>query len=243
MLEALVDMIVPILVPLVATIGAAVGAAVKTIKFVHEGERGIRLRFGKATRDKEGVPKVIEPGFVLLIPFAETLQRRHVRQQTIRLENQTVVTTEGLVFNLSAFLLFRVEDVYKAMFEINGLSSALTDFIQGHLKVVACAKDRSGILDAKAIAEEVRKLIEPKASEWGVTFLEFGVTDVFPSDESAQVLVMEARGKELKRLSTVLEVPMTPGLAMVLVGAPLVASSASGEAVIDHKSPPSKDES
>ncbi|NQV12435.1 hypothetical protein HQ524_03650 [Candidatus Uhrbacteria bacterium] len=234
MLEFLSGILGPMLVPAIA----AAFAAFKSVKFVHEGERGIRLRFGKATRNrKTDEVKVSPPGFIFMIPFADTLQRRHVRQQTIRLQNQTVVTTEGLVFSLSAFLLFRVTDVYKALFEIKGLEKALEDFIQSQLKVVACAKDSKGILDAKKISEEVRALIEAKANEWGVEFIEFGVIDVEPSEEAAQVLIMSARAKELVRIAEELNVDMTPGLAMVLVGAPLVASSPGSTTIISRPEP------
>jgi SPFH domain/Band 7 family protein len=56
----------------------------KTFNYVKEGELGIKLRFGKASRDKDGKPRVIPPGFVMMIPWVDTLAKHHVRQQTSR---------------------------------------------------------------------------------------------------------------------------------------------------------------
>jgi membrane protease subunit HflC len=59
----------------------------KRFSFVKEGELGIKLRFGKARRDSNGEPKIIRPGFVMMIPWVDRLEKHHVRQQTIRFDS------------------------------------------------------------------------------------------------------------------------------------------------------------
>jgi regulator of protease activity HflC (stomatin/prohibitin superfamily) len=58
--------------PILGGILSGIIAFFKSFRFVREGERGIKLRFGKAVRKKGGTPKVIEPGFAWLIPFVLT---------------------------------------------------------------------------------------------------------------------------------------------------------------------------
>ena len=45
----------------------------RTFNYVKEGELGIKLRFGKAKRNKDGSPRIIFPGFVLMIPWVDSL--------------------------------------------------------------------------------------------------------------------------------------------------------------------------
>ena len=113
-------------------LGSALVTVFKSIAFVQEGQRGVKLRFGKAVRYRTGKnaghPKIVDPGFVFMIPFIDKLQRRHVRQETIRLDYQKIMFKDGMIFQVSAMLLFTVKDVFKAMFEIDNLDNAVETF-------------------------------------------------------------------------------------------------------------------
>ena len=83
-------------------LGSALVTVFKSIAFVQEGQRGVKLRFGKAVRyqtgKSAGQPKIVDPGFVFMIPFIDKLQRRHVRQETIRLDYQKIMFKDGMIF-------------------------------------------------------------------------------------------------------------------------------------------------
>jgi regulator of protease activity HflC (stomatin/prohibitin superfamily) len=61
-------------------LGSALVTVFKSIAFVQEGQRGVKLRFGKAvrhrTRENADQPKIVAPGFVFMIPFIDKLKRR-----------------------------------------------------------------------------------------------------------------------------------------------------------------------
>lgn len=108
----------------------------KTFNFVTEGELGIKLHFGKAKRDKDGEPVIIPPGFVMMIPWVDHLEKHHVRQQTVRLDNQKIMIRDGLIFNINAAIIFRVTDIYRALFEIDGLNTSIAGLSMGILRDV-----------------------------------------------------------------------------------------------------------
>jgi regulator of protease activity HflC (stomatin/prohibitin superfamily) len=60
------------LIQMLTAVGGLLFTGVKTIQFVQEGSRGLKLRFGKVVRSSDGTPKVVEPGFVWMIPFVGT---------------------------------------------------------------------------------------------------------------------------------------------------------------------------
>ncbi len=84
-------------------LGSALVTVLKSIAFVQEGQRGVKLRFGKAVRYRTGKtagqPKIVIPGFVFMIPFIDKLKRRHVRQETIRLGYQKIMFKDGHDFS------------------------------------------------------------------------------------------------------------------------------------------------
>ena len=215
----------------ITTIVGLVTGVFKTVKFVQEGELGIKLRFGRALRNKDNTPRVINPGFVLLIPFVETLKRHHVRQQTLRLEDQKVMVARGLIFNVSAMVILRVKDIYRALFEIDDLDNSLADLSRGILRDVLADKEYSELSNMEAISDELLRKLQEKAEEWGVTFIQFKLTDCAPSPETAPLVNAEAgvrlKMEALKAAAKDMGVEvytLSPVFAAALVGVPLVTA-------------------
>ncbi len=209
----------------------AIVAGIKSIKFVHEGELGIRLRFGKAQRNRKKEPKIINPGFVLMIPFIDSLRRHHVRQQTIRLDNQKVMMQEGLIFNVSAMVVFKVKNIYSALFEIDDLDSSLEDFSMATLRDILAKKSYHELSDMELIAKELLEKIQEKADEWGVQFLTFKLTDCAPTQETAPLINAEAgvnlKIKALQKAAESMNMDfheLSPTLAAALIGIPVATA-------------------
>lgn len=214
--------------------GGVITTGFKSIKFVQEGSRGLKLRFGKVVRNRDGTPKVIEPGFVLMIPFVETLQRRHVRQQEVTLEEQTITLKSGLTFRVAGAVYFRVGDVYKALFEIEQLDESIEQLSMGVLRdEVAKHDNHHDLSDTEKIAHEIFKKIKERTDTWGVTLIDFRLTTCAPTAESAPIVNLESaammRIKVIKdvaeKLGTSTAQLIRSGMAAILVGAPMVASS------------------
>ena len=234
---------------IVPTLAAILGF-IKSIRFVHEGELGVRLRFGKVWRDKDNVPIVIYPGFVLLIPFVDTLKRHHVRQQTMRLDDQRIVIKDGLIFVCEAVILYKVTDIYKAMFEIDDVDDSIEDIGMKCLRNVLQSCNHGDLSDFDKISSRLVESIRVHTSNWGIHIIEFGLTSSAPTPESANLLNASI-GVELK-LQALEEAyerrkidfrKVDPLLAAVLVGMPLVASITSKHGPAESTvTSPSKDE-
>lgn len=217
---------------LVATFIGGIVTFFKSFRFVQEGERGLKVRFGKVVRNRDRTPKIIEPGFVLMIPWIETLKRRHVRQQTLQFEKQRILLPSGLIFEVSATVIFRVKDIYKALFDIDELDASLQDYCMAVLRDEFSQHERhEDLARTEEVSERLIERVRIRADEWGVEFISFSLTNSAPTPESAQLvgakigalLRMEALAAAAGGHGfTVHSLP--PGLASVLVGIPVVAS-------------------
>lgn len=217
-----------------AAVVAAVGGILKTLfatfQFVQEGERGIKLRFGKALLNSDNKPRIIEPGFVILFPWIETLQRRHVRQQTLRFDRQNVMLNNGMIFEISAVVIFRVKNVYKAMFEIEEVEESIEDLSMGLLRDQMSTLDHEGIVKTENISQKLLDDLKQRGDEWGIDFMQFKITHCAPTPESASIVNARA-GAKLKveaLVAAVKDVDLSnvePNLAAVILGFPLVAST------------------
>lgn len=231
------------LIGLIFALITLVSSFFKTFKFVREGSLGLRLRFGKVVRDSSGNPKVINPGFVILVPWVESLAMRHVRQQTIRLENQRIILKDGLVYIISATILYKVTDVYKALFEIDSLDTSLVDFCQGILRDVSSLKTHGTISATEKVSAELLTKIKSQGEAWGVEFYKFKLVDNAPSPETANivnvVIAAEMKSLALKKVASEMSIPISDlnsALGAILVGVPLISSISSDSAQITQSS-------
>lgn len=217
----------------------------KGLGSVPEGERGVKCRWGKALRKKDGNFDIREPGLVLLWPFVDTLVKRHVRQQTLNLVDQKVTLADGFVYTVSTVIAFKIVDVYKALFDIDKLDQSIENValivVQEQLNQRTYGDLLNGEVQLSGIpSERLQEMIKP----WGAELIKFGLTDyaVIPEQAnliSAQVgalIKLEALKGVAKKLGfkSVKDIP--PGLAAALIGTPIVSTVDNDRKVISFQS-------
>lgn len=201
-----------------------VAALLLSLRFVKEGERGLVLRFGQVVR-KGGKPRVREPGFLFLIPKVHSLVRRHVRQQTIELNEQEVILKDNTIWVVSAVVFFRVKDIYKALFEIDDLDGGVKNLCMGELRTVLQNLPRyDAIKEIDSVSRALMDSVARRADEWGIDIINFRLTNCMPTAETATFVTAQtavaARVKALQDAGVLHD----PQLAAALLGAPVVAS-------------------
>jgi regulator of protease activity HflC (stomatin/prohibitin superfamily) len=205
-------------------------ALLASLRFVKEGERGLILRFGQVVR-KDGKPRVMEPGFLFLVPKVDSLVRRHVRQQTIELNEQEVILRDNTIWVVSAVVFFRVKDIYKALFAIDDLDGGVRNLCMGELRtVLQNLPTYDAIKEIDSVQRALMESVARRADEWGIELINFRLTNCMPSAETATfVTAQTAVSTRVKALQDA-GVLHDPQLAAALLGAPVVASLASRRA-------------
>lgn len=95
----------------------------KAISIVSEGERGILLTLGKASRTSTGEVKVYGPSnFRLIIPFVQRIKKTHIRKNTMEITNLTVTFGDNISYHFNAFILYHVvntpKDIEKVLIDL-----------------------------------------------------------------------------------------------------------------------------
>jgi len=201
-----------------------VAALLLSLRFVKEGERGLVLRFGQVVR-RGGKPRIMEPGFLFLIPKVDSLVRRHVRQQTIELNEQEVILKDNTIWVVSAVVFFRVKDIYKALFEIDDLDGGVKNLCMGELRTVLQNLPKyDAIKEIDSVSRALMDSVARRADEWGIEIINFRLTNCMPTAETATFVTAQtavaARVKALQEAGVLHD----PQLAAALLGAPVVAS-------------------
>ncbi|WP_341502089.1 protease modulator HflC [Gallaecimonas sp. GXIMD4217] len=86
-------------------------AALSSVFVVHEGQRGIVLRFNKAERSPEtGEPVIYEPGLHFKVPLIEKVKRLDARIQSLEGEQDRFVTSEKKDLIVDSYVKWRIKD-------------------------------------------------------------------------------------------------------------------------------------
>lgn len=218
-----------VVAPAIGGLGGLVGGS----KVVHEGERGIKLRFGRAIRTRDGLPKIIKPGFIFVFPAVEKLESTHIRTRTLNLDTQAVMLKDKMVFNVSAVIMVRVkdtpQDIYQALFEVDNFEESIADYTTAVLRDVLTNMNYEQVLDPEKLGREVRDKISPIVDGWGVHVIDVMITDSSPSSETAKTILVTAEASlrvkaiqaarnELYGNSTT---ELSPTLAAAIIGTPV----------------------
>ena len=210
---------------------AAITGAFKAFQFVQEGERGIKLTFGKAVRDEKGVPKVIDPGFIVLIPFVQRLAKHHVRQQSYRFPEQHVTLKDGLIYRVGGMVIYKVNDVYKALFEIDSIDNSIDDLCMATIRDELQTLNHEDLQSLDEVSKKLLARVKSRAGEWGIELLDFRLPECAPTPETANLINasigvrmrLAALDEELRKYQMTLQT-VPPNLAAVLVGIPVATT-------------------
>jgi regulator of protease activity HflC (stomatin/prohibitin superfamily) len=217
---------IPVLAPLLA------GAS--GVRFVQESQRGIKLRFGKARRRRDGTPRIVKPGFCLVLPTIHSLRRIHVRTQTIVLDPQQVILADHTVFNVGGLVLTQVIDdphaIYNSMFEVDDVATSVEEYCAAALRDVLLGVEYTELSDPGSLADQVRDIVEPTLTSWGISLQDFRLTNCYPTPQTAQAILAETgtrfRAKALEAVLNDLNdtIQVNSTLAAALVGIPVAIS-------------------
>ena len=176
-----------------ATLLGGGGAFFSSFKLVKEGEKGIKLRFGRAVLDKEGKPKEYDPGLKIVIPLIDGMYTRHVRVQTIELQGQSITIANGLSYVVDAVVRFRVTNIYNALFVVDDLNVIMNNVSMAILReVLTPTPDAEGMAHTDEMSRKLKEALKKHEEEWGVEIQDFSIISCVPTVESQQIVNVTA---------------------------------------------------
>ena len=107
-----------------------------------------------------------------------------LKEQVLDISGQEIMTADKVTLRLNALVAYRITDPLRSVTEVDGASQALYRSAQLALREAVGAKDLDTLLAGKdALAAEVAKALEPRATELGMTVVTAGVRDlILPGD-------------------------------------------------------------
>jgi regulator of protease activity HflC (stomatin/prohibitin superfamily) len=186
--------------PLVWIITLAVLVALllpQMVRILREYERAVVFRLGKFL-------KVKGPGFIILIPFIDRIERVDLRVLTINVERQEVITRDNVTVHVDAIVFFRVVDAERAIIHVERYMEATTWLAQATLRSIVGQVELDQLLaERETVNKKIQDIIDRQTDPWGIKVVSVEVRDVVLPEDMKRVMARQAETERDRRAKVI----------------------------------------
>ena len=164
------------------------------VKIVKQYERGVVLRFGRLIGTRT-------PGFNVILPLIDRMNKVSLRIVTTVLEPQEVITKDNVTIKVDAVLYFMVIDAVKAVINVENYREATIQLALTTLRSVLGQSDLDELLAHRdQINLRLRQIIDEQTeAPWGVRATLVEVKDVLLPEAMQRAMARQAEAEREKR--------------------------------------------
>ena len=191
---------------------ALYGAARSFGVMIQSGRRGVLFRWGKAVKE-------LEPGFHWLIPVVHGVKTTPVRSVTLHLPGQKVMTADGLVYDVSVSVVYRVEDATRALTLVDHVDAGCRAAIPIVVAEVLRVRERAQLVERVSLDRELSERMGARIARWGLVVEQAGFTTIAPDRGVLQTTQLRSRTRERARaLRDLIDAGLDAESALVMIG-------------------------
>ncbi|MGM0381285.1 MAG: SPFH domain-containing protein [bacterium] len=153
---------------------------------------------------------VLEPGINFVPPFVSSLFTYDMREQTIDVPKQGVITEDNAPVQADGVIYIKIQDVKKAFLEVDNYLRAVQNLSQTTLRAVMGNMELDETLNRRdVINTKIQEELAEPTDEWGIRVKRVEIRNIEPSKDVTQAMeeqtsaerrrramVTEARGKK-----------------------------------------------
>ena len=164
------------------------------VKIVKQYERGVVLRFGRLIGTRN-------PGFNVILPLIDRMNKVSLRIVTTVLEPQEVITKDNVTIKVDAVLYFMVIDPVKAVINVENYRDATIQLALTTLRSVLGQSDLDELLAHRdQINLRLRQIIDEQTeTPWGVRVTLVEVKDALLPENMQRAMARQAEAEREKR--------------------------------------------
>ncbi len=142
------------------------------IKIVREYERLVVFRLGRLIGEKG-------PGFVLVIPVVDRIERISLRIITLDVPTQEVITRDNVTTSVNAVVYYKVVDPNRAVNNVENFKMATAQLSQTTLRSVAGQAELDELLSERdKLNQKIQNILDEATDPWGIKVTAVEIKDV-----------------------------------------------------------------
>ena len=151
--------------------------AVLEIKVIRPVEKGLVERFGKFSR-------IAEPGLLIIIPFVENVINVPTTEIRVDVDEQTVITKDNLNTDVDAIVYYKIQDVMKAIYNIQDYKTAIPSLAQTTLRAIMGQMTLTEANENRQrINQSVEQELDKETNNWGIDIIRVELQKIDPPED------------------------------------------------------------
>jgi regulator of protease activity HflC (stomatin/prohibitin superfamily) len=168
------------------------------VKIIQQHEQALLERFGRFR-------KILDPGFHLIIPFIEKIQKVDMREQVVDVQPQEVITKDNVVVTVDAVVYYQATDPVKLKYNVANFIVAATKLAQTNLRnVIGDMELDSALTSREVINTELRTILDEATDVWGTRVVRVEIQRIDPPNDVTEAMHRQMKA-ERDRRATVTE--------------------------------------
>lgn len=163
------------------------------IKIVQQHQQGLIERFGRYR-------KTVGPGFHMIVPFVERMQKVDMREQVVDVPPQEVITRDNVVVTVDAVVYYQATDPVKLKYNVSNFILAATKLAQTNLRNVIGDMDLDDALTSReTINTELRQILDEATDVWGTRVVRVEIQRIDPPADVTQAMHRQMKAERERR--------------------------------------------
>ncbi|HZJ48757.1 MAG TPA: SPFH domain-containing protein [Acidimicrobiia bacterium] len=163
------------------------------IKIVQQHQQGLVERFGRYR-------KTVGPGFNIIVPFVERMQKVDMREQVVDVPPQEVITRDNVVVTVDAVVYYQATDPVKLKYNVSNFILAATKLAQTNLRNVIGDMDLDDALTSReTINTELRQILDEATDVWGTRVVRVEIQRIDPPADVTQAMHRQMKAERERR--------------------------------------------
>ncbi|MBI2079427.1 SPFH/Band 7/PHB domain protein [Candidatus Micrarchaeota archaeon] len=164
-----------------------------SIRIVRPVEKGVVERLGKFHH-------IADPGLLLIVPLVDTVINVPTTEIRVDVDKQTVITKDNLNAEVDAIVYYRVQDVTKALYNIQDYKTAIPSLAQTTLRATI---GKMSLTEAnenrQLINQTVEKDLDEQTGNWGIDVIRVELQKIDPPEDVQEAMNNVVKAENEKR--------------------------------------------
>ncbi|MFG2787538.1 slipin family protein [Streptomyces sp. NPDC048419] len=163
-------------------------------RVVKQYERGVVFRLGRLRSEVRG------PGFTMIVPFVERLQKVNMQVVTMPVPAQEGITRDNVTVRVDAVVYFKVTGPSEAIVRVEDYRFAVAQMAQTSLRSIIGKSELDDLLsNREKLNQGLELMIDSPAVEWGVTIDRVEIKDVSLPEAMKRSMARQAEADRERR--------------------------------------------
>ncbi|MFC8074551.1 slipin family protein [Streptomyces sp. NPDC057307] len=183
-----------LVIAVIAVICACGIYALAAARVVKQYERGVVFRLGRVRDGIRG------PGFTLIVPFVDRLNKINMQIVTMPVPAQDGITRDNVTVRVDAVIYFKVVDAADALIRVEDYRFAVSQMAQTSLRSIIGKSDLDDLLsNREKLNQGLELMIDSPSIGWGVQIDRVEIKDVSLPETMKRSMARQAEADRERR--------------------------------------------